>query len=449
MAKENLKFFAEKLSSLVEEIVMARNYKNVFLKNMIEIKDDLASGRISKLDYELTLGKVLKNRKEGEWIDYYNQNIKELFDQITIISDAIIADFSQQKITRKTKIVIEAEEGKISRLTKKEKTLYSQQVNLEPERIKNYLKNKKTKRLAEFEMDYVLYESTSYGKVANIFVEPLMLKLTKKYPQIFQSLYDALRSSGMKVLSKTYVSIIIFTSIWSALALIPILIIFWRDTNLAARIIRGLFLGILGGGITGLAMFYYPASLLGGIKKGIRRDLPFVVVHMAAIAGSGAQPVSIFSTILKSEEYKGLKSEIKKIVNYVNLFGYDLSTALRLVANTTPSVQFKDLLNGIISTIQTGGDLKQYLHSSAESALATYRLERKRYADSMATYSDVYTGLLIAAPLLFFVTLAIIQSLGGEIGGLSVSTIALIGVGLVLPLLNVGFLVFLNLNKPE
>ena len=45
---------------------------------------------------------------------------------------------------------------------------------------------------------------------------------------------------------------------------------------------------------------------------------------MAAVAGSGAQPIAMFNLVLSSEEYKGIRDEIKKIVNYVNLFGYDI-----------------------------------------------------------------------------------------------------------------------------
>ena len=82
---------------------------------------------------------------------------------------------------------------------------------------------------------------------------------------------------------------------------------------------------------------------------------------MGAIAGSGASPISIFNLILNSGEYKGLEGEIRKIVNYVNLFGYDLSTALKAVSLTTPSQEFKDLLTGIIASTETGGDLKSYL----------------------------------------------------------------------------------------
>ena len=185
------------------------------------------------------------------------------------------------------------------------------------------------------------------------------------------------------------------------------------------------------------------------MRKRIKEDLPFMIVHMSAVAGSGARPSSVFSLLLKSEEYKGVEGEIKKIVNYINLFGYDLSTALRTVARTTPSDEFRELLNGMFSTITTGGSLKEYLNVKANEAISQYRLDRKRYVESLATYSEVYIGLLIAAPLLFFVALAIVNTLGSTVAGLSIQVVAYLGIFILIPGLNIAFYAFMNLVQPK
>ena len=200
---------------------------------------------------------------------------------------------------------------------------------------------------------------------------------------------------------------------------------------------------------TGIFVYYYPLMIANNRRRAIKNDLPFVIIHMAAVAGSGAPPISMFNLILTSHEYPGLEGEIKKIVNYVNLFGYNLSTALKAVAKSTPSPEFKELLVGITTSTESGGDLKSYLQGKAEETLNTYRLDRKKYVEALATYSDIYTGILIAAPLLFSITLAIINTLGGKIGGLNVQTIATVGTYAVIPLLNIAFIIFLNIVQPE
>jgi archaellum biogenesis protein FlaJ (TadC family) len=197
------------------------------------------------------------------------------------------------------------------------------------------------------------------------------------------------------------------------------------------------------------SFYLYPASVANTRRRNIKEDLPFAIIHMSAVAGSGAQPIAMFDLILASGEYKGLEGEVIKIVNYVNLFGYDLGTALKAVANTTPSKPFRELLLGITSTVEGGGSLKDYLSGKADEAMTTYRLERKKYVEVLSTYSDMYTGILIAAPLLFMTTLAIINVLGGKIGGLEVSTLSSIGVYGVIPILNILFMLFLNIVQPE
>ncbi|MBI2143400.1 hypothetical protein HYU20_03595, partial [Candidatus Woesearchaeota archaeon] len=85
----------------------------------------------------------------------------------------------------------------------------------------------------------------------------------------------------------------------------------------------------------------------------------------------------------------------------------------------------------------------------ADQAALTYNLERQRYNETVSTYSDIYTGLLIAAPLFFIASMALVNLLGGSLGGLGVDVVMAVGAYVVIPLLNVGFLLFLQFTQPE
>ena len=178
-------------------------------------------------------------------------------------------------------------------------------------------------------------------------------------------------------------------------------------------------------------------------------NMPFGANHMAAVATSGVPPASMFELIAASKEYGEIGIEVKKIVDFINIFGYDLLTAIRTVAATTPSPQFKEFLEGMVSTIETGGDLDRYLRQEADQAALTYNLERQRYNETVSTYSDIYTGLLIAAPLFFVAALSLVNLLGGSIGGIGVDVVMSVGAYVVIPLLNIGFLAFLQFSQPE
>ncbi len=335
-------------------------------------------------------------------------------------------------------------------LDKKTKKKLLEELNLDISDVKRYVSPQREKeRLTE--VKYTLYETTAFGKMSNSFCEGLTLKLTKSYPDFFESLNTNLKQSDIKILSRTYISMMLFSSLISgviAVSFFSVLFIL-LGYGIFSAIIRTLIFSLVAVSGVFTAFYLYPASVANTRRRNIKEDLPFAIIHMSAVAGSGAQPIAMFDLILSSGEYKGLEGEVRKIVNYVNLFGYDLGTALKSVATTTPSKPFRELLLGITATIEGGGDLREYLEGKSDEAMTTYRLERKKYIETLSTYSDIYTGILIAAPLLFMTTLAIINTLGGKIGGLDVSTLSAIGVYGVIPIMNILFMLFLNVIQPE
>ncbi len=335
---------------------------------------------------------------------------------------------------------------KFQRLSPKDKERYIKELKISYEELEDFVKAQRAKRKGKLRevktADFTLYQPNQIGAVANRFMKGKADRLIKKYPNLFKPLFDVFLKVDMSILSRSYVATILF---FSALAF-PVALAFFSLMNIAFGLsfIIVLAVSFFVALITPVAFYFYPQSLIGDRRKLIKRDLPFALVHMSAVAGSGAAPISIFELLVESDEYPELKKEIKKILNYVNLFGYNLSNALRNLAATTPSEELKELLNGMISTVETGGDLKGYLKEKSDDALNTYRLERKQQVEALGTFSEVYTSILIAAPLLLIITLAIINSIGGGIGGISVKLLAYLGVGVALPLLNIGFMFFLN-----
>ncbi len=413
------------------------NQKDVYeLNNELEIYIDYKTKFAKKINMLKNsndnegLKKFLNNKSEEEWVKFYEEQINKTQERIKYIKENSLELQDTFLINKKTK------------------NKYLDDMNVDIFTIKKIIKEKKE---IKKEILYTIYKPTQYGSLANYFFENLTFYLSYKYPKYLDDLTHLLILGDVKILSRTYVSMILLSS---SLSIILSFISYLTYTvlsngNFILGLIKSVPISFLSFFITAFLFYFYPYSLTSSRKKAIKNDLPFVIIHMAAIAGSGASPVAIFNLILNSGEYKGLEGEIKKIVNYVNLFGYDLSTALKSVSITTPSPDFKDLLTGIIAATESGGNLKSYLKGKASDALNTYRLDRKKYVESLAIYSDIYTGILIASPLLFMTTLAIINVIGGAVGSLSVKSIAIIGTFFVLPLLNIIFLVFLTLTQPE
>lgn len=448
MAEEG-KLIVKRIGDAVDEISAYKANKAKILEGLSRLDNDLNSSKISKDDYEKGKQKYLQGKTRDDIIRSHDIYLGQLFDEIAKEADKALMLYGLSEVKADQKVHMVVSKDRLDGLGAKEKEAFMKEVNIDRYFLDLYLKRKKKRKETEVRVEYELYKPTEFGAYANKLFEKYTEMLVKKYPGLFEPLYNSLRLSGMKVLSKTYISIIMLVGCMSFMGIALFLSMIWNHPVIAIQIIRGLSIGIIGGIIGMVVAYMYPLSMAGEKEKGIKSDLPFLIIHLASVAGSGAKPISMFKTVLSSGQYPGIRGEVKKIVNYVTLFGYDLSTALKAVAMRTPSLKFKDLLGGIVSTIESGGDMKEYLQAMADEAMVTYQLERKKYVDMIETYSDIYTSLLIAAPLLFFVTLAIIQSMGGNIGGVPVSTIAKVGTFGVIPAMNIGYMFFIDLITPK
>jgi len=465
---------SEKILELANELVVYDNAGEKFNKTLRQLQIDYAEKKISRIQYRSSLQRLLKGKKEEEVKDYYKRRsssllndmgiyVAQIFDIVQPIKPSEIPIRTSKKQPEFLKILKTLEKPKIIskefkdkskkelsvgayyRLSKSERLKYLSDLKVSErdfDKFMRFIKKFRDEGLPE-EKEYSVYKSSKYAQIANTYVEKLTIKLNNKYPEFFEPVCEALKPANIKLLSKTYISIMIFSTIIS----LPIFI--GLSYFLFLNIFKAIFLGFLGMIATFAVLYMYPGSVAKTRAKKMKNELVFAVPHMSSVAGSGAPPLQVFKLLVDSKEYKEIGEELKHILNYVNLFGYNLSTAIKVVAKDTPSKELKELLNGVVSIVETGGDLKKYLSDKADDAIRQYRIDQSKYLAQISTYSDVYTGILIAAPLLFIVTLAILERVSPQIGGFTVGTLASMGTFIVLPVLNIIFILFLEMTKSE
>jgi len=431
---------AERIQILVDELKILKQDKDKLIEDIKKITAEHAAHKIGDEKYKLLIKERLGEQPQKYWIDYYTNSIKQLLEQIGACNSQIYLRI----IGLGTKV-----KGPAGFLAKKELQKQIRELKINRQEIKEFIKSKKKSEPELKKVAYAVYEQNKLGKIANLFFEEFAIKLSRKHPTAFNKLYTSLKIANIKVLSKTYVSLVLLASAFTFIFSFLVLFLLSYRLPIWLAISRSLIISFFIAFVVGALVYVYPLSVIGARRRKISNELPFLTLHMAAIAGSGTPPTTIFKLVIESGEYPELSGEIKKIMNYINLFGYNLSTALRATAMTTPSPAFKELLNGMVASVETGGDLKTYLSEKAKDTFTTYKLARKKFIETLSAYSDIYTGILIATPLLFIVTLAIINSIGGSIGGFTVNQLATFGVYILIPFLNIAFILFLDIVQPE
>lgn len=196
---------------------------------------------------------------------------------------------------------------------------------------------------------------------------------------------------------------------------------------------------------TFLFMYFYPALEERASAIKIDQELPFATIHMAAISGSMIDPTKIFDILISTKEYPYLEKEFTRLINEINIYGYNLVTALKNVANNSPSKKLSELLTGLATTINSGGSLSVFFEKRAESLLFDYKIEREKESKSAETFMDIYISMVIAAPMILMLLMIMmrISGLGVSLSTGMITLMTIMGVFLV----NIVFLTLLHLKR--
>ncbi|MEK6871791.1 MAG: type II secretion system F family protein, partial [Nanoarchaeota archaeon] len=302
--------------------------------------------------------------------------------------------------------------------------------------------------------------SNAYAKLSNYFFRNYSEQLVAK--GYFATLNRNLRKMSSGFILATYVSMIFFTTLLTFfISLFLFIFLLFFEVSLVfpfftasqdlllMRFLKFSWIILLVPLTSGLLFYFYPMSEVRNLGYRMNQELPFVTIHMSAIASSGVNPVNVFEIMMKSGEYKYTTVAFKKLLNLVNFQGEDIVSALRKVSVLSPSPKLSELFNGLAFTIKSGGELHRFLNKHAENMLFDYRLERERYTHVAETFMDIYISVAIAAPMIFLMIFIIIGATGisGGIFNLGVNVLSIL-LMLMIVLLNIVFLIILQLKQP-
>ncbi len=276
----------------------------------------------------------------------------------------------------------------------------------------------------------------------------------------FRELSRDLVKSNIEFVPAAYISMIFFTTLVSAIIAF-FLTVFFLFFNLSSlppfvtviqesilvrlpKVIWVLFLLPIS---TFLFTYFYPSMERRSLESKIDRELPFATIHMSSISSSMIEPSKIFNIVISTKEYPALEKEFIKIQNEINIYGYDLVTALRNRAFNSPSRKLADLFNGLATTITSGGNLPEFFEKRAQSLLFEYRLEIEKQSKTSETFMDMYISIVIAAPMVLMLLLMMmrISGLGISLSPFMISFIMILSVAII----NIIFLAFLHIKQPS
>ena len=281
----------------------------------------------------------------------------------------------------------------------------------------------------------------------------LLGKKVVHFLPLFRDMDAGLRRSGMLTSFKPYVSLTLLASLLITvvtLLLVPPILYLAFQAPLLPSLLFGVGGGLLAGALTIMGFYMYPLYRADVMKRNLDDNMTFATGYLAILAGAGVPPNSMFRSLSKIPQKLAVIDESRIIIRDVELFGTDMITALENASKRTPSEKFKELLEGFIATIHSGGSLMAYLLHRSRQSMRLKRIALRRFSDTLGMLSEVYVTLLVAGPLIFVVMLAVMAMMGGAgFGLLNPALLLLLLTYIGIPVGSVIFLIILDAVMPK
>ena len=266
----------------------------------------------------------------------------------------------------------------------------------------------------------------------------------------FRSLGPQLKGANISMLLRAYIAVTYMSTAiaYAAAMAVTLVVSMLLVGDLVMLIYLVMFVPVLAASFVFMLFYIYPSQKSKSVRNSIDNNLPFALISMDSVASSGIPTEFMFELLGSLKEYGEVSRQARLVVRNIKTFGMSSVAAINDVAARTPSPALKQVLSGISSTVGKGGNLPAFLREMASKNLFEYRLRREQYVKTLSTYADIYTAVMIAAPLMMLAVLVMMNIIGGDVMGMTIPDAISLMAYVVVPLMNVSFLAFIHMSHP-
>lgn len=286
-----------------------------------------------------------------------------------------------------------------------------------------------------------------------VFAYQLVGGRATQFLPLFKDLDVNLKKSGIKINFKAYISTVILAGLLlstSVMIFVPLLLFFIFKLSLVLSLLFGVGVSLFAGALTVIGFYVYPTYRADSLKRDLEDEMPFATGYMSILAGAGVPPDFIWRSLAQIDASLSISNVARNVVRDVELFGFDVISALETTSKRTPSERFKEMLEGFISVVYSGGNLVKYLRDRTQQYMELKKIALKRFSDTLGVLAEFYVTLMVAGSLIFVVMLAVMSMLGGGGFGFLDSRLLLQLLTYIgLPVGSAVFLVILDMVSPK
>ena len=192
----------------------------------------------------------------------------------------------------------------------------------------------------------------------------------------------------------------------------------------------------------------YPKLIIKEKEKNINNALPFAALYLSTIASTKLPLHKVFDIFARFSDYGELSDEMKSVTNDVEVFGFDINTAIERAVNRSPSKELKEMLWGTLSTIRSGGELHLYLREVAKNSMIDYKRKLSEFSHQLTLYIEVYLTTIILGAIFFTILTSIISGMSESTDTKGIIILQFLLIFIFMPLVSMLFILMIRTITP-
>jgi flagellar protein FlaJ len=206
----------------------------------------------------------------------------------------------------------------------------------------------------------------------------------------------------------------------------------------------GFLLGSIGFAAVFGTYLAIPYSRASKREREINTLLPDAVSFMYALSLGGMSQVEIIETMAAAEDtYGEVSQEFRTILHETRYFDTDYRSAIQKRAAKTPSAELSQFFTDMLSIIDSGGSMTDFLDDKKDVHFRTVKEEQEQTLETLELFSEMYITISLF-PLLLIVVLVILDMIGS-----SQTILLYVTVYALIPGLGIAFLVLVSTVRTD
>jgi len=165
------------------------------------------------------------------------------------------------------------------------------------------------------------------------------------------------------------------------------------------------------------------------------------VSFMYAMRRGGAPLMAMYRALSDNASVYGeVAFEFRQIVRDADYFGFDELSATRNLIETSPSEKLQIFLEDMVSVVESGGNLSDFLFNRVRLYQEEARFEQQQFLTTMQMVAETYVTVFVAGPLFLIIVMVVM----GMMGGAAVLQLSVVGY-ILIPVGSMMFILFIDM----